>query len=96
MAISPTPGAGPEQMAIHDSRGDCQMYLRLDSAGRDLRLSLVPRGRATSRGQLTFRGVATLGRRTFACRTFPPRELDVVQMASGPADSALNDSLFDI
>lgn len=96
MAISLAPGAGPQQLAIRDSRGDCQMYLRLDSAGRDLRLSLVPRGRASSRGQLTLRGVATLGRQTFACRTFAPQHLDVVQMASGPADSALNDSLFDI
>ena len=96
MAISLAPGAGPEQLEIRDSRGDCQMYLRLDPAGRDLRLFLVPRGRTASRGHLTFRGVATLGRQTFACRTFPPRELDVVQMASGPADSALNDSLFDI
>jgi len=96
MSIALAPGAGPERLAIRDSHGDCQMYLRLSSAGRDLGLALVPRGRTNSRGQLSFRGVATLGHQTFACRTFAPQDPDVVQMASGPADSALNDSLFDI
>ena len=96
MSIALAPGAGPERLVIRDSRGDCQMYLRLSSAGRDLGLALVPRGRTNSRGQLSFRGVATLGHQTFACRTFAPQDPDVVQMASGPADSALNDSLFDI
>jgi hypothetical protein len=86
---------GPGQLAICDARGDVQMYLRLASTGRDLTLALVPRGRTASRGRLTVRGTATLGHHTFACRTGAPRELRVVQMASGPADSALNDSLFD-
>jgi hypothetical protein len=45
---------------------------------------------------LVLEGSVILGRRTFACRTQPCTDTRVVQLASGPADSALNNSLFDI
>jgi len=92
--IGPTPKPG--QLMIYDSRGDGQMYLRFNSAGGALTITLTPRRRTAARGQLTLCGTATLGRRSFACRTFPPQQTRVVQISSGPADSALNDSLFDI
>ena len=48
-------------------------------------------------GELTFSPTVTLNRQTFACRTQNPGlGNSVVQMASGPADSDLNDSLFDV
>ena len=96
LPITESPAAGLEQLMIRDARGDGQLYLRLSASGHDLTFTLVPRGRTRSQGRLTLSGLATVGPDTFACRTFPPPEVGVVQMASGPADSALNDSLFDV
>ncbi|MCY3024135.1 MAG: hypothetical protein NTW87_34595 [Planctomycetota bacterium] len=61
-----------------------------------LQIQLVRRAWKPLTGCLTFWGEARLGRDTFACRTTPGAGDAVLQMASGPADSRLNDSLLDI
>lgn len=86
----------PWQFCFLDTGGDRQGYLMLKNCGNALRVEIVQRAAQKYNGVLTFEGTAMLGNRTFACRTQPPKDSRIVQMASGPADSLLNDSLFDI
>ena len=88
--------ASPNRIALHDANGNCQGYVALDGRGGALRLHVIERAAQKYRGELSFHGIATLGRQSFACRTQAAMKSKVVQMAAGPADSALNDSLFDV
>ncbi|MBN2308425.1 MAG: alpha-galactosidase [Candidatus Hydrogenedentes bacterium] len=82
--------------ALLDENGDVQGYLTVSGLGGAVRITAVHRAAQSYRGTLTYRARAALGAQIFACRTRPQADYRVVQMASGPADSALNDSLFDI
>ena len=95
--IGPSVDAALDRLALLDTGGNCQGYLVLEGAGGVMRVHAIERAAQKYRGTLTFEATATVGKRTFACRTRPPQgRCNVVQMASGPADSALNDSLFDM
>ena len=83
------------RLALIDGRDDVQGYLVFGGAGDTLEVTVIHRAAQSYRGLARFDGTATLGAKTFACRTKPSPSSKVVQMASGPADSALNDSLFD-
>ena len=85
-----------ERLALLDAQGNVQGYLTFSDEGGRLCIHVVHRAAQSYRGVLTFRGTARLGAQTFACRTRAPEQSRVVQMASGPADSGLNDSLFDV
>ncbi len=83
------------RLALLDEGGNVQGYVTCRGSGGTLEVTAVHRSAQNYRGQLTFKASARLGRDTFACRTRAPDKWRVVQMASGPADSSLNDSLFD-
>ncbi|MCP4644568.1 MAG: hypothetical protein GY851_29255, partial [bacterium] len=82
--------------ALLDENGNVQGYLNVTGSGGTLRIHVVHRSAQNYPGRLTFQGTAGLGEQTFACRTRQNPESRVVQLASGSADSALNDSLFDM
>ncbi|OGV75302.1 MAG: hypothetical protein A3K19_18515 [Lentisphaerae bacterium RIFOXYB12_FULL_65_16] len=83
------------RLALLDAQQNVQGYLVPQPRPDKLSLTVIHRTAQSYSGRLRFDGTATLGRDTFACRTRPNPASPVVQMASGPADSALNDSLFD-
>ncbi len=84
------------RLALLDTQQNVQGYLVPQPRPDRLTLTVIHRTAQSYSGRLRFEGTAILGRRTFACRTRPNPASPVVQMASGPADSALNDSLFDM
>jgi len=73
----------------------CPGYVAVASTGDTLRLTAVHRSAQNYRGELSWSGTAVLGAQVFACRTSPLEHSRVVQMASGQAESRLNDALFD-
>jgi len=79
-----------------DPQGNVQGYLTFRQDGHRLEILVLHRCAQSYSGLLEFAGTATFGSDSFACRTAAPPSTRVVQMASGPADSALNDSLFDV
>ncbi|NCO40409.1 MAG: hypothetical protein GW911_15475 [Armatimonadetes bacterium] len=85
-----------DRLALVDGRGDVQGYVQFAGTGGTLRLLCLHRAAQNYPGTLKLLGEARLGADSFACRTRPPGISTVVQMASGPADSGLNDSLFDV
>jgi hypothetical protein len=96
-----------DRLALIDTDGDVQGYLNFVAQGARLEVLVHHRAAQSYGGTLHFRGDATLGRSSFACRTTAPvakPQADdltvtadqVVQLASGPADSGLNDTLFDV
>ncbi|HLD45742.1 MAG TPA: hypothetical protein VJC18_09930, partial [bacterium] len=85
-----------ERPALLDADGNVQGYLSFTGSGDTVHISVIHRAAQSYKGTLLFKGTAQLGRQTFACRTRPNGASRVVQMASGPADSRLNDSLFDV
>ena len=95
-AIGPSLDTGLDRLSLINDKGDCQGYIVLDGDRDELRINVIQRGMQKFKGTLRFEGTASLGSETFACRTSPPAKADrVVQMASGPADSGLNNALFD-
>ncbi|MCK5272725.1 MAG: alpha-galactosidase [Sedimentisphaerales bacterium] len=84
------------RLSILDRQSNVQGYITVSVVGGSLHITVVHRPLQNYEGELTLDGTMTLGRDTFACRTRPLAAGRVVQMASGNADSALNDSLFDI
>lgn len=79
-----------------DPAGNVQGYLSFRAQGDRLEILVLHRCAQSYSGLLEFTGTVRFGAESFACRTRPPAAARVVQMASGPADSALNDSLFDV
>ncbi|MBP7933151.1 MAG: alpha-galactosidase [Phycisphaerae bacterium] len=84
------------RLSLIDAAGDVQGYLTFSGSGALLNVTIAHRSAQSYKGELVFRATARFGDRSFACRTRPPVGSRVVQMASGPADSSLNDSLFDV
>ena len=95
-SIVPPRDSVSTRLALRDEGGNVQGYVTFSGSGGTLRVTAVHRSAQNYRGRLTLQASARLGKQTFACRTRPTTGSRVVQMASGPADSGLNDSLFDI
>lgn len=85
-----------DRLALLDAEGNVQGYVAFSGSGDVLEIRPVHRSAQNYRGELRLSATAVLGKATFACRTRPVPASRVVQMASGNADSGLNDSLFDI
>ncbi|NQU44887.1 hypothetical protein HQ520_16485 [bacterium] len=94
--ISPPAFKGAQRLWLVDPNGDCQGYLSIRQSADRIQLSLAQRPPQIYQGLLRFEATIGFGKNAFACRTRPARASDVVQIASGPADSLLNDSLFDV
>lgn len=84
-----------ERLALFDARGEIQGYVTFSGAGDRLQIGVIHRAAQNFRGDLSYQATVTMPGPAFACRTRPPDRGRVVQLASGPADSLLNDSLFD-
>ncbi|MGI6458865.1 MAG: hypothetical protein ACOX5J_02010 [Candidatus Hydrogenedentales bacterium] len=83
------------RLALEAADHHIQGYVAFSGTGDRLEITPVHRTRQNFEGCLVFEGTARLGRDSFACRTRPPKTQTVVQFASGAADSALNDSMYD-
>ena len=83
------------RLALVDERNDTQGYVAIRGDATRLTLTVVHRPPHTYPGKLCFTPAIEFGSGAFACRTRFAGESTVVQMASGLADSLLNDSLFD-
>jgi len=94
-SIQPARDSVLGRLAIVDLKGDVQAYVNIVGDGNRICLSALPRPPHAYAGELRFTPETGLGARAFACRTRLPEDSPVVQMASGPADSRLNDSVFD-
>lgn len=85
-----------DRLALLDCSGNVQGYVTFSGSGDSLAIQPIHRSAQNYRGTLKYDASARLGDQTFACRTQPLQGGRVVQMASGNADSRLNDSLFDL
>jgi len=85
-----------QRLALVDPQNNVNGYVTFTGSGGLLRIRAIHRPRKSYTGRLTFHAEARLGRQTFACRTRTAESHRVLQLAAGPADSGLNDSLFDI
>ena len=83
------------RLALVDERQNIQGYVAISGDASRLDLTVLSRPPLSYAGELVFAPQITFGSRAFACRTRVPARTSVVPMASGAADSLLNDSLFD-
>ena len=84
----------PGRLSLIDTQGNVQGYVSFQADGSRFQALLLHRAAQSFSGALVFSGTARLGPDAFACRARPTGPRHVVQMASGPADSALNNALF--
>lgn len=89
----PQDGVG-NRLALIDPWGSVQGYLTLQENGERLTLLVHHRTRQFYEGKLTFEGRIEFPRDSFACQTAPKGGGRVLSLGSGPADSALCDTLF--
>ncbi len=94
--VAPPRDSVVNRLALLDTQGNVQGYILFAGNGDSLEIRVVHRTAQNYRGTLLFEAVTRLGADTFACRTQPATPGRVVQMGLGPADSLLNDSLFDL
>lgn len=94
-SVQPARDGIERRLALVDERNDTQGYVALNADSLRLSLTVLHRPPHTYGGELCFTPEIGFGSRAFACRTQVSSENAVVQMASGPADSRLNDSIFD-
>lgn len=80
--------------ALLDNKGDVQGYWLFNQTGARLALQFYHRTAQRFEGQLLFEGAISFFSDAFPCRTRPGKGENVLQLASGTADSLLNDSLF--
>ncbi len=85
----------PRRLVVVDRDNEVQGYLTVLAEGDRVSLTVVPRPPLWFGGELMYKPEGTFGAQAFACRTRSAGAGMVMQMASGPADSGLNDSLFD-
>jgi hypothetical protein len=83
------------RLALLDEKGDIQGYLAFVDNGDRLELLVYHRTAQNYSGELRFDGDVTFTPDCFACRLEPVKTSRVLQLASGPSDSALNNALFD-
>ena len=84
-----------ERLSLLDMQGNVQGYVVFSGSGDALDIQVVHRTAQNYRGELRWDASVRVAAGAFACRTRPLPGSRVVQMASGSADSLLNDSLFD-
>ncbi|MDA3926084.1 MAG: alpha-galactosidase [Kiritimatiellae bacterium] len=82
------------RLALVNQRGDVQGYINFQVNGDRLSMLVYHRTAQSYAGILRFNGNIHFLPDSFACRTQPPREGRVLQLASGSADSSLTDALF--
>jgi hypothetical protein len=84
------------RLAIQDNSNNIQGYIVFLANGDALEIRPIHRTAQNYDGELIYWPETAIGNQTFACRTQPAPTGRVIQMALGPADSRLNDSIFDI
>jgi hypothetical protein len=94
-SIQPARDGVARRLALIDQRDDVQGYVVAGGDCLRLALSVVHRPPQMYGGELCFTPEIRFGAAAFACRTRASPDDRVLQMASGPADSLLNDALFD-
>lgn len=83
------------RLALVDDKGDVQGYLAFVDNGDRLEVLAYHRTAQNYSGELRFDGEVAFTPGSFACRTEASKASRVLQLASGPVDSALNDTVFD-
>ena len=83
------------RLALLDTKGDVQGYISFQNNGDRLSLLVNHRTAQSYAGELAFHGEVRFTPDSFACNTQAAKGGRVLHLASGNADSALNDSLFD-
>lgn len=83
------------RLALLDTKGDVQGYISFQNNGDRLSLLVNHRTAQSYTGELAFHGEVRFTPDSFACNTQATKGGRVLHLASGNADSALNDSLFD-
>ena len=83
------------RLALLDDKKNVQGYIAFQNNGDRLSLLVYHRTAQSYAGKLNFSGEVFFTPDSFACRTQPAQGSRVLQLATGGADSALNDSLFD-
>ena len=94
-SVQPSRDAAEQRLALIDEHNDAQGYVVVTGDATKLALTVLHRPPQDYEGELCFLPEIQFGSKAFACRTHISSESTVIQMASGPADSSLNDSLFD-
>jgi hypothetical protein len=94
--FGPHPRPRDSRIPIMDGLGFRRAWLKPEINGNTMQFHLMARGSVKFSGSLVFEGRVTLGSDSYACRTKPQAGGEVVQVASGGADSRLNDSIFDV
>jgi hypothetical protein len=84
-----------QRLALVNEQNDVQGYVAINADNSCVRLTVLHRPPQWYDGELHYEVETHFGARSFACRTHVPNKSSVVQMASGSADSLLNDSIFD-
>jgi hypothetical protein len=92
--IQPARNFAPRSLALVDEQNNVQGYVTATGDSLRFALHLAHRPPHLYAGELSFSPETQFGPQAFACRTRLPAVGAVVQMASGLADSRLNDSLF--
>jgi len=82
------------RLALVDPENNVQGYVSIIVDGARMRLVAIPRPPHRYHGELALRFETRFGSQAFACRTRASSQSSVIQIASGNADSLLNDSLF--
>ena len=83
------------RLTIVDTNDNVRGFVMPYGEAGQFTLCVQPSGYSDCTGELCYEPEVRLGGDAFACRTRVPASSVVVQMASGPADSQLNDSIFE-
>ena len=94
--IVPPRDSVANRLSLMDTEGNVQGYVVAVENGDCIEIRPIHRTAQNYHGTLTFDASVRLGNDAFACRTQTLPGGRVVQLALGPADSRLNDSLFDV
>ncbi len=87
--------AAKNRLSLLDDKGNVQGYVGFQGDGDRVSLLVYHRTAQSYAGELSFNGEIAFSPDSFACRMQPVKGSRVIQLATGGADSALNDSLFD-
>ena len=92
--IAPARDGVRDRLALINPWGSAQGYVTFQQNGGRLSFLVHHRTRQFYEGKLTFDGQVEFRRESFACQTAPTPGGRVLSLGSGPADSALCDTLF--
>jgi len=84
----------PRRLALVDRNNDAQGYIAFQSNGSRVSFLVYHRTALAYQGELSYTGLIRYRDDAFAAATMPLPNERVLQLASGDADSRLNDSLF--